>query len=137
MVPAFVLVLKMDQKATVATSLAAIVFTALCTSFKKHANGLILWKIAIPSGIAGGIVGWLAADRLKKLQDVTLTRVFASLIILLGIQMRVQLFKKHFLSKDRDTAISVADKKKLKNSLARIQMPVTVCPAFGSGCKDL
>ena len=72
MVPAFVLLLKMDQKGAVATSLAAIVFTALCVSFKNHANGFILWKVAIPAGIAGGIVGWLAADWLKKLQDVTL-----------------------------------------------------------------
>jgi uncharacterized protein len=111
MVPAFVLLLKMDQKGAVATSLAAIVLTALCTSFKNHANGFILWKVAIPAGIAGGIVGWLAADWLKKLQDVTLTRVFATLIIALGIQMWVQSIKKDDLSKSAEAAFSVADKK--------------------------
>ena len=111
MVPAFVLFLKMDQKAAVATSLAAIVFTALCTSFKNHANGFILWKVAIPAGIAGGIVGWLAADWLKKLQDVTLTRIFATLIIVFGVQMWVQSIKKDGLSKSADAAISVVDKK--------------------------
>jgi uncharacterized membrane protein YfcA len=136
MVPAFVLLLKMDQKGAVATSLAAIIFTALCTSFKNHANGLILWKVAIPSGIAGGIVGWLAGDLLKKLQDVTLTRIFATLIIVFGVQMWVQSVKKENLSKSDHTTIPVADKK-TKNRLARIRMRVNVCPAFGSGCKDL
>jgi len=111
MVPAFVLLLKMDQKVAVATSLAAIVLTALCTSFKNHANGLILWKVAIPSGIAGGIVGWLAADWLKRLQDVTLTRIFATLLVVLGIQMWVQSIKKDSLSKPTEVAISLADKK--------------------------
>ncbi len=111
MVPAFVLLLKMDQKGAVATSLAAIVLTALCTSFKNHANGFILWKVAIPAGIAGGVVGWLAADWLKKLQDVTLTRIFATLIIVFGIQMWVQSLKKDGLSKSGDVTFSVADKK--------------------------
>lgn len=111
MVPAFVLLLKMDQKGAVATSLAAIVLTALCTSFKNHANGLILWKVAIPSGIAGGMVGWLAADWLKKLQDVTLTRIFATLLVVLGIQMWMQSIKKDGLSKSEDGSISLADKK--------------------------
>lgn len=111
MVPAFVLFLKMDQKGAVATSLAAIVLTALCTSFKNHANGFILWKVALPAGIAGGIVGWLAADWLKKLQDVTLTRVFATLIIVFGVQMWVQSIKKDGLSKSSDAAISLVDKK--------------------------
>jgi uncharacterized membrane protein YfcA len=111
MVPAFVLLLKMDQKGAVATSLAAIVLTALCTSFKNHANGLILWKVAIPSGIAGGIVGWLAADWLKRLQDVTLTRMFATLLIALGIQMWVQSLKKDSLSKPTEVAIPLQNKK--------------------------
>ena len=111
MVPAFVLLLKMDQKGAVATSLAAIVLTALCTSFRNHANGLINWKVAIPSGIAGGIIGWLAADWLKRLQDVTLTRIFATLIIVFGVQMWVQSIKKYGLFKSGDTTISVVDKK--------------------------
>jgi uncharacterized membrane protein YfcA len=111
MVPAFVLLLKMDQKGAVATSLAAIVLTALCTSFKNHANGLILWKVAIPSGIAGGIVGWLAADWLKRLQDVTLTRIFATLLIVLGVQMWVQSIKKDSLSNPTEVAISLGNKK--------------------------
>lgn len=111
MVPAFVMLLKMDQKGAVATSLAAIVFTALFTTFKNHSNGLIAWKVALPAGIAGGIIGWLAADWLKKLQDVTLTKIFAIVIIIFGIQMWIQSNKKKPLSKDEDSSISLLDKK--------------------------
>jgi len=75
MVPAFVLVLKMGQKTAVATSLAAIGFTAGFTNFKNHANGIIVWRVAIPGGIAGTVIGWFAADLLRKFQDVTLARM--------------------------------------------------------------
>ena len=37
MVPAFVLLLKMDQKTAAVASLAAIMLTALCVSFKNRA----------------------------------------------------------------------------------------------------
>jgi uncharacterized membrane protein YfcA len=98
MVPAFVLILKMGQKTAVATSLAAIVLTAIFTSLKNHSNGLIAWKIAIAAGVGGAIVGWSAADLLKKLHDVTLTRIFAVLMIVFGIQMWWQSYRKENLS---------------------------------------
>jgi uncharacterized protein len=111
MVPAFVMVLKMNQKVAVATSLAAIVLTAIFTSLKNHSNGFIVWKVAIPAGIGGALIGWLAADLLKKLQDVTLTRIFASLIIIFGVQMWWQSLKKENLSNGGDRVILSADKK--------------------------
>lgn len=111
MVPAFVMVLKMNQKVAVATSLAAIVLTAIFTSLKNHSNGFIQWKVAIPAGIGGALIGWLAADLLKKLQDVTLTRIFASLIIIFGVQMWWQSLKKENLSNSGDRVILSADKK--------------------------
>lgn len=111
MVPAFVMVLKMNQKVAVATSLAAIVLTAIFTSLKNHSNGFIQWKVAIPAGIGGALIGWLAADLLKKLQDVTLTRIFASLIIIFGVQMWWQSIKKENLSNSGDRVILSADKK--------------------------
>jgi uncharacterized membrane protein YfcA len=94
MVPAFVFLFKMGQKTAVATSLAAIILTAFATTAKNHANGFIDWKIALPAGIAGGLVGWSAADLLKRLSDITLVRIFATLIIIFGIQMWVQSFNK-------------------------------------------
>ncbi len=111
MVPAFVMLLKMDQKSAVATSLAAVIFTAIFTTMKNHSNGLIVWKVAIPAGMIGGLVGWLAADALKKLQDVTLTRIFACVIIILGIQMWWQSFQKNNLSNSAQSVNSTQDKK--------------------------
>lgn len=98
MVPAFVKLLKMDQKGAVATSLAAIVLTAIFTSLKNQSNGLINWKVAAAAGVAGATVGWFAADLLKKFQDVTLTRIFASVIIILGVYMWWESLKKETLS---------------------------------------
>jgi uncharacterized membrane protein YfcA len=111
MVPAFVMLLKMDQKGAVATSLAAVIFTAIFTTMKNHSNGLISWKVAIPAGLVGGLVGWLAADALKKLQDVTLTRIFACVIIALGIQMWWQSFQKNNLSNSPQSVNLTQDKK--------------------------
>lgn len=98
MVPAFVFLLKMGQKAAVATSLAAIIFTAIATSMKNHGNGFIRWEVALSAGIAGAVVGWFAADWLKKFQDVTLTRIFASVIIVFGVTMWLQTFGRKDLS---------------------------------------
>jgi uncharacterized protein len=94
MVPAFVFILKLGQKTAVATSLAAIVLTALATSAKNHANELIAWRIALPAGAAGALVGWFAADWLKGFSDVQLTRIFATLIIIVGVQMWLSSFQK-------------------------------------------
>jgi hypothetical protein len=111
MVPAFVMLLKMTQKGAVATSLAAIVLTALFTSLKNNSNGLITWKVAVPAGLAGAFIGWVAADLLKKLQDVTLTRIFATLIIAFGIQMWWQSLKKENLSNGAESVLLNGDKK--------------------------
>jgi len=111
MVPAFVFLLKMGQKTAVASSLAAIVLTAIFTSMKNHGNGLILWRIAIPAGVGGAIVGWSMADALKKLQDVTLTRIFAALLIVFGIQMWWQSCKKETLSNAGESVITDNHKK--------------------------
>lgn len=97
MVPAFVFLLKMNQKVAVATSLAAIVLTAVATTAKNHTNGFIDWRVAIAAGAAGGVVGWFAADLLRKFQDATLVRIFATVIIVFGIQMWLQSFKKQNL----------------------------------------
>lgn len=98
MVPAFVFFLKMTQKVAVATSLAAIVLTAIATTAKNQANGYVDWKVAAAAGLAGAVVGWFAADLLKKLSDTTLVRIFATVIIVFGVQMWVQSLKKEPLS---------------------------------------
>jgi uncharacterized membrane protein YfcA len=87
MVPFFVLLLGMSQKTAVATSLAAIVLTALFASARNHLNQFIDWRIAIPAGLAGAVVAWFTADALKHLTNTTLTRIFAVLLISVGVHM--------------------------------------------------
>lgn len=90
MVPAFVLLLKMEQKTAVATSLAAIILMALAASLKNSKNLFVQWNVAIPAGIAGAVVAWFVADALKKFQNETLTRIFAVLMVCLGVIMWLQ-----------------------------------------------
>jgi uncharacterized membrane protein YfcA len=111
MVPAFVFLLKMNQKVAVATSLAAIVLTAVATTAKNQANGYIDWPVALGAGAAGGIVGWFAADLLKRLQDVTLVRIFATVIIVFGVQMWIQSLKNVPLSNAAGLPISTDHEK--------------------------
>jgi uncharacterized protein len=90
MVPFFVLAMGMPQKTAVATSLAAIVFTALLASARNHGNQFIDWRVAIASGLSGATVAWFAADTLKHLSNATLTRIFAVLLIVVGVRMLFQ-----------------------------------------------
>lgn len=90
MVPFFVMLLGMPQKTAVATSLAAIVFTALLASARNHGNQFIDWRIAVAAGLSGAIVAWFAADALKHLSNLTLTRIFAVLLIVVGVRMLFQ-----------------------------------------------
>lgn len=87
MVPAFVFLLKMDQKTAAATSLAAMILTAIAATTKNHPNGFVDWKIAIPCALAGATVAWFAADLLKALSNQALTRGFAVLLIVMGVRM--------------------------------------------------
>jgi uncharacterized membrane protein YfcA len=87
MVPAFTMLLGLDQKTAAATSLGAIVLMAIAATTKNHSNGLIDWKVAIPCALAGALVAWFAADLLKTLSNQTLTRIFAVILIGVGIQM--------------------------------------------------
>lgn len=87
MVPLFTMFLGLSQKQAVATSLAAIVLTALFASLKNSANHFVDWKIAGVAGVAGAIVAWFAADALKHLSNRTLTVIFASVMITMGVRM--------------------------------------------------
>ena len=87
MVPAFVMLMKLDQKTATATSLAAMILTASAASLKNQSNGFIDWKIAVPCALAGATVAWFAADLLKALSNETLTRGFAVLLIVAGVRM--------------------------------------------------
>jgi uncharacterized membrane protein YfcA len=87
MVPAFAFFLGMAQKEAVATSLGAIILIALAGTFKNHSNQLVHWPVAIAAALAGAAVAWFAADLLKHLSNDMLTRIFAVLLIVVGLRM--------------------------------------------------
>jgi uncharacterized protein len=87
MVPAFVLMLGLNQKTAVATSLAAIILTSVAASVRNSGNNFVDWRVAIPTGIAAAAVAWFASDLLKQMSNVTLTRLFAIVVIVIGAGM--------------------------------------------------
>lgn len=90
LVPFLVFFLGLEQKSAVATSLAAIILTAIAASLKNHGNQLVQWPIALTCGVAAALVAWFAADALKVLSNQILTRGFAILLIAVGVRMLLQ-----------------------------------------------
>jgi uncharacterized membrane protein YfcA len=89
MVPAFTAFIRLDQKTAAATSLAAIVLTALVASIKNTGNGLVNWNVAIPTAIGAAVFAWFAADYLKVLSNEVLVRIFGTVIVVIGVKMLV------------------------------------------------
>lgn len=87
MVPAFVFLLALDQKSAVATSLAAILFISTVATAKYASGSLIRWQVAIPVIIGAVATTWLATDWLKHLSNEFLAKLFAILMIAVGIRM--------------------------------------------------
>lgn len=87
MVPAFVLALGLEQKHAVATSLAVIIPTALVATTQYHRANLVDWKIVLPTALGAVAVAWFAADWMKSMSNLTLTRVFAFVLIAVGVRM--------------------------------------------------
>jgi uncharacterized membrane protein YfcA len=90
MVPAFVMLLGLDQKHALATSMAVIVPTAIAATAQHVKNGLIDWRIAIATAIAATLTSYFVADTVKKFKNEDLTRIFAVVIILFGVMMLVK-----------------------------------------------
>jgi uncharacterized membrane protein YfcA len=91
MVPAFVLALGLDQKHAVATSLAVIIPTAFAATAQYARAGLVDWKIVLPTAIGAVLVAYFATDWMKSLSNVVLTRVFA--VVLIGVGLRMLLIR--------------------------------------------
>ena len=91
MVPAFVYFLGMDQKTAVATSMAVIAPTALLSITRFTQAGLVQWNIFWPTAIGALVAAYLATGWIRKMSNEQLTRIFAVLMILVGVSI---LFKK-------------------------------------------
>jgi uncharacterized membrane protein YfcA len=87
MVPAFVFFLALDQKSAIATSLAVIIAVSLVATAKYSAASLVKWQVVLPVMLGAVVTTWLATDLLKHLSNDVLTRIFAILMIVVGIRM--------------------------------------------------
>lgn len=87
MVPAFVMLLGVDQKTAIATSLAVIAPTAVMTILKHQGNGLVNWQLFLPTAIGACLFAYFAADWVKTLSNETLTRIFGGVMIAIGCYM--------------------------------------------------
>ena len=87
MVPAFTNLLQMSQKNAAASSLAAIIVTAVVATAKNSGNHLIDWRVTIPTALAAGVLAWFAADWLKVVPNDSLARGFGALLVLFGVKM--------------------------------------------------
>ncbi len=88
MVPTFVLGLGMDQKKAVATSMAVIVVTGLVATL-NHARtpSSIDWRVVAFVAAGSAVASWWGTDLMKQMSNPLLTRVFAIVLILVGIRM--------------------------------------------------
>lgn len=88
MVPAFALLLKMETKAAIMTSMAVIVVTSLSATVNNATGkgGLIDWKVVLITGAAAAIAAWFGADLMKSLSNQTLTRMFGAVLIIAGLR---------------------------------------------------
>ena len=87
MVPAFVFLMALDQKSSVATSLAVIIAVSVVATAKYQTASLVKWQIVLPVMIGAVVTTWLATDWLKHISNDWLTRIFAILMIVVGIRM--------------------------------------------------
>ena len=87
MVPCFVAFLGMDQKNAVATSLMAMIGTAIVASWKNHSNGLGDIKLAAITTVGAIVLSYFAADWLKTMSNQRLAQLFGVLLVVTGVRM--------------------------------------------------
>jgi uncharacterized protein len=87
MVPAFVGWLGLDHKHAVATSMAVIILTAMAATANHARAGLVDWKLVLTVGSASALAAWVGSDWMRSLSNLTLTRVFGVLLLLMGARM--------------------------------------------------
>lgn len=89
MVPCFVFLLHLGQKDAVATSLMAMIGTAIVASIQNQRNGFGDWKIAAVTMCGAMITAYMAADWLKKLSSERLTQIFGLILVVMGLRMLI------------------------------------------------
>lgn len=87
MVPAFVAMLALPQKTAIATSLAIIIPTACMATLQNARAGLVDWRVALVTALAASAVAYFGADWMRSLSNVTLTRVFGAVLLIMSLRM--------------------------------------------------
>lgn len=89
MVPMFVTFLGLTQKQAVATSLAVIIFTSISATISnaRASQPLIQWPLFFAATTGGVVASYFMAEKMKAMADDTLTRIFAVVLISVGVWM--------------------------------------------------
>lgn len=86
-VPALVIFFSFDQHIAQGTSLAVIVPTAVVGAWAHTRAGRVVWRYAMPLGIAGVVGGLLGGWIALALDDVVLRRMFAVMLVITALRM--------------------------------------------------
>ena len=89
MVPIFAVLLGMDQKPAVATSLAVVVVTASIGTLNHvvKKSDLIDWKLVAFTAIGAAIAAWFGTDLMRTMSNQVLSKGFGVLLVLVGARM--------------------------------------------------
>lgn len=90
LVPAFVYLLKLDEKKARATSLFCILPMVLTTAFFYEKNNFFNWNLGIKCAIGGFIGGIIGAKLLTKISNKYLKIIFVFFLIYAGITMIIK-----------------------------------------------
>lgn len=87
LLPAFIYLLKMEEKEARMTTIWCVVPLVLATFFIYSQNNLVDWKIGIMCAIGGILGGSIGAKLLKKLPNLWLKIILLVLILYSAIRM--------------------------------------------------
>jgi uncharacterized membrane protein YfcA len=86
-VPALVIFFSFDQHIAQGTSLAVIVPTAIVGAWVHARAGRVVWRYALPLGIAGVAGGVIGGTIALSLGDTVLRRLFAAMLVFTALRM--------------------------------------------------
>lgn len=87
MVPAMILILKLEPKLAVGTSMLIVIFTAITAAAKHAMNGNVDWKTALPFIPAAVIGGYLGAVMVQHVPGDQLKKWFGGFLLVVGAKM--------------------------------------------------
>ena len=87
LVPAFIYILKMNEKESRATSITCMLPIVIASSIFYAKNKYINWQIGLLCAVGGVVGGYLGAKFLNKIPDWILKITFIFFLFYIGIRM--------------------------------------------------